>query len=749
MPSLGNLFFKIGADTSQAASSLKRLEDQINGTVKNVGSIGKLVGGALSAAGLLEIGRQALIASSQFETAFLRIKNLTGATTKDIEKYKSSLRGISSEVGQPIARLTEGLYTITSSGLKGAAALETLRIAAKASAVGMGETETIARTISATLNAYGKENISAASAANIFFNTTKLGALDVAELAPAMGSVLGVASVLGIKLEQLGGFVASLSLQGINASEAVTSLRAIIDAMINPSQEAEKVLKGVGLSMEYIRNIAKKDLSQALRTVSEAFNGNETAIAKVLGRKEAITGFLAVTGQNFQRYSDILKQVSTDTTSFEQASAEALNSTEARWNKLTATVKNLSLGLADLFKQLIVGAVTYSSYADEAGNVAVISEAIRRSTTLTTNELRNQLGYLKAFSSQARLGTNHQGNSGFPTLNTDPFSTTGGGKTDNKITDTDKKQLTVVQKLIEARDKLITKIQEAALSHKEYANEIVKLSEVEAKISLAEQARADALDKISKKIQASTIPQKTIKEVESNSPIVGNRLEGKLTGLGDLVQQDEQASDLTKTLEGLEDVFVGIGNASAEAFGQVVANLLSGKIAFKDLGKAALSAARDIVQASLASAIASVIKWAVSKLGPLGVGIAIAGVALISGLFKSKVPKLAKGGLAFGPQLALVGDNPNAGRDPEVIAPLSRLQGLLRTEVFKMTDVLATAFNQSLAAVQFSQPISPSILQNIELRPQQNEINVVGRIDGTDIMLVVDRNRAFQKRQNG
>jgi phage-related protein len=39
--------------------------------------------------------------------------------------------------------------------------------------------------------------------------------------------------------------------------------------------------------------------------------------------------------------------------------------------------------------------------------------------------------------------------------------------------------------------------------------------------------------------------------------------------------------------------------------------------------------------------------------------------------------KLAKGGLAYGESLAVVGDNPNARFDPEVIAPLSKLQGML------------------------------------------------------------------------
>lgn len=42
-----------------------------------------------------------------------------------------------------------------------------------------------------------------------------------------------------------------------------------------------------------------------------------------------------------------------------------------------------------------------------------------------------------------------------------------------------------------------------------------------------------------------------------------------------------------------------------------------------------------------------------------------------------EIPKLAKGGLATAPTLAMVGDNRNAKADPEVISPLSKLQGML------------------------------------------------------------------------
>lgn len=60
-----------------------------------------------------------------------------------------------------------------------------------------------------------------------------------------------------------------------------------------------------------------------------------------------------------------------------------------------------------------------------------------------------------------------------------------------------------------------------------------------------------------------------------------------------------------------------------------------------------------------------------------------------------QIPKLARGGLAYAPQLAMVGDNPNARSDPEVIAPLSKLKGMVGSgDVDTLTQALYNAFVQ-------------------------------------------------------
>jgi hypothetical protein len=87
-----------------------------------------------------------------------------------------------------------------------------------------------------------------------------------------------------------------------------------------------------------------------------------------------------------------------------------------------------------------------------------------------------------------------------------------------------------------------------------------------------------------------------------------------------------------------------------------------------------------IIQAVIAGALAVV--QALSA-GPV-TGIILAGVVgalaavQIAMIASQPLPALAEGGLAMAPTMAVVGDNPNAGVDPEVIAPLSKLKNYMK-----------------------------------------------------------------------
>lgn len=68
----------------------------------------------------------------------------------------------------------------------------------------------------------------------------------------------------------------------------------------------------------------------------------------------------------------------------------------------------------------------------------------------------------------------------------------------------------------------------------------------------------------------------------------------------------------------------------------------------------------------------------------------------------SKIPHLATGGLAKAPTLAMVGDNRNARSDPEVISPLSKLQGMIdsgsNAEIVELLRLIVELLRNGISA---------------------------------------------------
>ena len=123
------------------------------------------------------------------------------------------------------------------------------------------------------------------------------------------------------------------------------------------------------------------------------------------------------------------------------------------------------------------------------------------------------------------------------------------------------------------------------------------------------------------------------------------------------------------------------------------------------------------------------------------------GVALVAlGTFvKSKAqslgqPKLAKGGLAYGETLATVGDNFNAKVDPEVIAPLSRLQ-----------DILGATMQNLMPNTSFDFDTNKLNQLRANLQPMSGNMEVTGefRLEGTDLVLAIQRSTSNAIRVTG
>lgn len=94
----------------------------------------------------------------------------------------------------------------------------------------------------------------------------------------------------------------------------------------------------------------------------------------------------------------------------------------------------------------------------------------------------------------------------------------------------------------------------------------------------------------------------------------------------------------------------------------------------KNVTRALANLVRDSIKMFLAQAIAGYASKALATLGPVGVAIAAAAPAAVSGIFDAIVPKFAEGGMVTGPTLAMVGDNPSG---KEAIIPFEKMGNFL------------------------------------------------------------------------
>jgi hypothetical protein len=156
-----------------------------------------------------------------------------------------------------------------------------------------------------------------------------------------------------------------------------------------------------------------------------------------------------------------------------------------------------------------------------------------------------------------------------------------------------------------------------------------------------------------------------------------------------IAKQEEYEASFAKTMEGVNQAFNSLTAQGLEDFGNMIGDLMTGQInSFDDFGKSLLASVAKFMRAfgSALIATATASKAFKELLIKDPILAAAAGVALVAGsavitgmLNKGPQPTaFAEGGIVSGPTLGLVGEYPGASSNPEVIAPLDKLKGMLK-----------------------------------------------------------------------
>ena len=334
---------KLRATVSQIADSADHL--------RKLGSQAREVGTTLTlgvTAPLVGAGAAALKFSSGFETTMTKVGVLTDLGAQAISGLRKEVLDLAPAVGIGPKELGEGLLIAASTGLRAKESMAVLKESAKATAVGLGDTTAVVRSVTAAMVAYKGSNLTAKDATDKLFVAVREGGADADEFAGTLGRVIGIASTMGVTFDEVVSQIATFTRLGVDADEAVTGLRGTLNNFLHPAKQVRDVLASVGLTADDVRKaIRENGLSATLTELIAKFKGNEDAIGVLIPNVRAMAAVLGTAGAQAEQYAQITDKVRKAHGELDAAFKVTSETLGFRWNALVAEAKVIAIQFGD------------------------------------------------------------------------------------------------------------------------------------------------------------------------------------------------------------------------------------------------------------------------------------------------------------------------------------------------------------------------------------------------------------------
>lgn len=353
-------------DSRSATGAVRTLE----GSFSSLGRTAKTLLGVAGIAGVGIALKKAGQAAIDFDRGMRNVNSLAKMSERDLASLSKQVLALAGPTAQAPKTLAAGLYDIVSSGFSANDAVKILAVSAKAATAGLTDTATATKAVTAVLNAYQLQASDARKVSDVLFQTVNKGVLTFEELASSIGDVLPFASQLGVPLEEIGGAMATMTLQGLSAAESSTRLKGVLVQLLKPNEDLSAAITDLGFASGEAL-IKQEGLVGAVKLLDGAAKGNKETIASWMGDIRAIGGFLALSGDQLKVFTANAKSMDDATKgagATAGAFAEQSKSLAFQWERAKQSLAAAAIPIATLlFPALVKGA---QAVADFAGKVS-------------------------------------------------------------------------------------------------------------------------------------------------------------------------------------------------------------------------------------------------------------------------------------------------------------------------------------------------------------------------------------------
>ena len=357
---LGNKFTKTGDKAERAGKDVDGFSSSTSRARQlALGATKALAGMAIGFASIQTAGASVGMARD-FNAAMAETSTLIEGTPAQMQAITSATKDLVASYGGDRTTKVQAFYQAISAGADGVAgATEVLDTANRLAIGGVTTITEGVDSLTTAMNAYGPEVLSAAQASDAMFVAMKAGKTTIGELGSNLGSIVPIASSVGVSFDEVVGGIAALTTQGLSTASATTGLRQVLASVIAPTKQATDAAKALGIEFD-VQALKSKGLVGFLDQVIEKTGGNEEAMAQLFGSVEALGAVLAFSGGAGQKFAGIMSDMSEKAGATDAAYNKIADSLNDRFNVLTSAAADKMLELGNVLLSILVPALEAS-----------------------------------------------------------------------------------------------------------------------------------------------------------------------------------------------------------------------------------------------------------------------------------------------------------------------------------------------------------------------------------------------------
>lgn len=355
--------------------------DTVNGGMERISSVAKEaleLTAKISAAGLTAAsaaGAYAVKVGSSYEAQMSTVQAISMASAEDMKILGDKAKEMGATTVFSASQAGEAMEYMAMAGWKTQDMVNGIGGIMNLAAASGEDLGAVSDIVTDALTAFGLSAADSGHFADVLAAASSNANTNVSMMGETFKYVAPVAGAMKYSVEDTAEVIGLMANSGIKASQAGTSLRAILSRMVRPTDDVAAAMKRVGVELTIDGKM--KSLNEVVSDLRNGFAGlsdeEKTQVASALAGQEAMSGLLAV-----------------------------VNASDADVNKLAESINNCT-GAAEKMAQIRIDnlkgdATLFASAAEGLGISAFddMNPLLRSGTQLATSYVNNAREYLES-----------------------------------------------------------------------------------------------------------------------------------------------------------------------------------------------------------------------------------------------------------------------------------------------------------------------------------------------------------------